>query len=351
MSLALAQPSLIVRQLMDRDTCTYTYLLIDPETRHGVIIDPVREQMARDLALISELGVELLYVLETHVHADHVTSAGMIRQQTGAKIVYGDSAGVEAIDVQAKEGELITFGKYKVTVISTPGHTNGCVSYYVDNMVFTGDALLIRGCGRTDFQQGDSETLYDSIHHKLYALPDETLVYPGHDYNGRMCSSIGEEKQWNPRLGINQSKEDFSEIMANLNLALPKKINEAVPANMECGINFDPNRFLYEDFSMSNLHDAWQALDADELIVDTRSQEEFAAGHVPGAVNVPYGKEGQHADELKDYKHVYLYCRSGRRAQAVLTNLSILGLNNLVCVGHSGMPQWLDAGFGVEKGE
>ncbi|MFC1749279.1 MBL fold metallo-hydrolase [Pseudomonadota bacterium] len=349
MSLDLACPSLIVRQLLDRDTCTYTYLLIDRDTRHGVIVDPVHEQLGRDLTLMSELGVELLYVLETHVHADHVTSAGMIRQQTGAQIVYGADAGVEAIDVIAKDDESFTFGQYTVKVISTPGHTNGCVSYYVDNMVFTGDALLIRGCGRTDFQQGDAEILFNSVHEKLFTLPDDTLVYPGHDYHGRMCSSIGEEKQWNPRLGGDKGKADFIEIMKNLNLALPKKINEAVPANMECGITFDPNRYLHEDFSMQALHEVWQALPVDELIVDTRTPEEFAGGHVPGAVNMPFGSEGQRADELKDYKRVYLYCRSGRRAQAVLTNLSILGLNNLVCVGHSGMPHWQQAGFSVER--
>lgn len=349
MSISLARPSLLVRQMMDRDTCTYTYLLVDRGTRHGVIIDPVREQLARDLALIRELGVELMYVLETHVHADHVTSAGMIRQQTGAQIVYGAAAGVEAIDIAAEEGRLLSFGQYQIKVLATPGHTDGCISYYVDGMVFSGDTLLIHGCGRTDFQQGSAETLYDSVHEKLFSLPDETLLYPGHDYHGRMCSSIGEEKRWNPRLGGNTSKAAFIEIMNNLNLALPKKINEAVPANMECGVNFDPGRYLLEEFSMQALHDVWRNLPQNELIVDTRTPQEYASGHVPGAVNIPFGSEGQHADELKGYQRVYLYCRSGRRAQTALTNLSIVGLDNLLCVGHSGMPQWQQAGFPVES--
>ncbi len=348
MSLQIARPTLFVRQLMDRDTCTYTYLLVDRETRHAVIIDPVAEQLQRDLTVIQQLGVELMYILETHVHADHITSAGMLRQQTGAKIVYGATAGVESIDVVMSDGDVLKFGQFEITALTTPGHTNGCMSYYVDGMVFTGDALLIRGCGRTDFQQGDAATLYDSVGNKLFTLPDETIVYPAHDYNGRMSSSIGEEKQWNPRLGGGKTKDAFVDIMHHLNLDLPKKINEAVPANMECGISFDPKQYLHEDFSMLALHDAWKHLADNEVIVDTRSPEEFINGHVPGAMNIPFGSESTRVDELKKYSQVYLYCRSGRRAQTALTNLSLLGLTNLVCVGHSGMPQWIQAGLPVE---
>lgn len=349
MSLDIARPTLVVRQLSDRDTWTYTYLLIDPTTRQGVLIDPVREQLERDLGLIRELGVELLYVLETHVHADHVTAAGMIRQQTGAQIVYGAAAGVQAIDVAAVDGSELTFGQYKIRVIATPGHTDGCVSYYVDGMVFSGDALLIHGCGRTDFQQGSADTLYSSVTQKLFTLPDATILYPAHDYNGRCCSTIGEEKRWNPRLGNNRSREEFVMLMNNLNLDLPKKINEAVPANLASGISFDPKRYLHEEFSMPDLYKAWGKLGADELIVDNRTPEEYEIGHVPGSRNIPFGTEGQFSDELKKYKRVYLYCRSGRRAQTAFANLSIMGLNNLVCVGHSGMPQWVLSGFPLES--
>lgn len=349
MAIHIASPKLLVRQLMDRDTWTYTYLLVDPDTQQGVLIDPVREQVQRDLNLIKELGIELLYVLETHVHADHVTSAGMIRQNTGAKIVYSESAQVKAIDMAVNEGDSVRFGNFTIQVLATPGHTNGCISYYVDGMVFTGDALLIHGCGRTDFQQGNAEKLYHSITENLFTLPDETIVYPAHDYNGRTMSTIGEEKRWNPRLGSNKSKQAFVEIMQNLNLDLPKKINEAVPANMDTGISFDPKRYLHEEFSMADLLHAWQSLPEDELIVDTRSEEEFDSGHVPGAKNVPFGSEENYADDLNKYKRVYLYCRSGRRAQTAFTNLSILGLENLVCVGHSGMPDWVMGGFPVES--
>ena len=348
MSLEIAHPSVVVRQLFDHDTWTYSYLLIDPKTRQGVLIDPVKEQINRDLELIKELGVELLYVMETHVHADHVTSAGLIRQKTGAKIVYSEAAEVQAIDVTINDGEVLKFGQKIVKVIATPGHTSSCVSYYIDGTVFSGDALLIHGCGRTDFQQGNAEVLYDSIVNKLFALPDETIVYPGHDYKGLTSSTIGEEKHWNPRIGNNQSKKEFVQIMRNLNLELPKKINEAVPANMEIGIHFDPQRYLHEDFSMQDLYKKWQNLTNDELIVDCRTPEEYKTGHVPNSRNIPFGSEEQFAEELKEYKQVYIYCRSGRRAQTAFMNLSILGLNQLVCVGHSGMPEWVLAGYPSE---
>lgn len=349
MSLNIARPRLLLRQLFDRDTWSYTYLLVDPETQQGVVIDPVREQLERDLSLIRELGVELLYVLETHVHADHVTAAGMIRQQTGARIVYGAAAQVQAIDRAVEHGDEIQFGDFTIRVLATPGHTSGCVSYYVDDMVFTGDALLIHGCGRTDFQQGNAATLYRSVTQQLFTLPEQTIVYPAHDYSGRTASSIGEERRWNRRLGNNRSEAEFVQIMSDLNLDLPKKINEAVPANLETGINFDPKRYLHEEFSMDDLHEIWQALPGDELIVDTRSEQEYDSGHVPGAVNIPFGEEVKHAESLKDYDKVYLYCRSGRRAQTVFTDLAILGLDNLACVGHSGMPDWERAGYPVER--
>lgn len=348
MILNIAKSSLLIRQLIDRDTWTYTYLLVDPSTLQGVLIDPVQEQLKRDLSLIKELGVELLYVLETHIHADHMTAAGQIRQKTGAKIVYSEAAEVKAIDVAIKDSETLVFGSYTMTALATPGHTNGCVSYVVDGMLFCGDSLLIHGCGRTDFQQGSAEQLYDSVTQKLFNLPDETLVYPAHDYSGRTCSTIAEEKRWNLRLGGGRSKQEFVQIMHNLNLDLPKKINEAVPANLKTGISFDPKRYLHEEFSMFDLHNVWQANASDEIIVDARSAAEFASGHVPGAKNIAFGHDGAYADELKSYKTVYLYCRSGRRAQTVFTNLTIMGLNNLVCVGHSGMPDWINADYPVE---
>ena len=348
MSIQVTKPSLLLKQLYDRESCTYSYLLIDPETQEGAIIDPVREQLKRDLQIINELGIELLYSIETHAHADHVTSAGKMRQMTGAKIVFGENSGIQAIDISIQSNEELKLGNYKIRAIATPGHTSACTSYFIDGMVFTGDTLLIRGCGRTDFQDGSPEQLFDSITQQLFTLGDDTRVYPGHDYNGRTGSTIGEEKRWNPRVGNNRSKTEFVELMNNLNLDMPKKINEAVPANMSCGINFDPQRYLLDDFSMDDLHQVWQQLPDDTLIVDNRTPEEYASGHIPGSCNMPMGTESEHLDTLNQYKKVYIHCRSGRRSQTVFTNLNLQGIDHLICICHSGMPDWIKAGYEVE---
>lgn len=343
-------PHPAIRQLFDRDTFSYTYLLFDRQSREGVIIDAVREQFDRDLQLINELGIELLYAIETHAHADHITSAGMLRQNTGAKIVYSADAEIKGIDISLQDGDELPFGQYKIKALATPGHTSGCMSYYVPGAVFTGDTLLIRGCGRTDFQQGDAARLYQNVTDKLFTLPDDTVVYPAHDYKGRTCSTIGEEKHWNPRLGGGQSLDRFTEIMNNLNLDMPKKINEAVPANVSVGVDYNPRRYVHEDFSMNDLHTAWQHLKENELIVDNRTLEEYAEGHVPGSRNIPFGEESDHAATLQQYDKVYIYCRSGRRAQTAYTNLALAGLSNVTCVSHTGMPNWIAAGYPVEQG-
>ncbi len=227
--------AIIFRQLFDKETETYTYLLADEESKEAIIIDPVKEQFSRDIQLIKELELKLKYSLETHVHADHITSADSLRENTGCKTITGQDTNVECADENIADGEIRKFGRYSLKAIATPGHTNGCMSYLIENMVFTGDALFIRGTGRTDFQGGSSEKLYDSIRNKIFKLNPETIVYPGHDYKGMTSTTIGEEIKYNPRLNINKSKEEFMEIMNNLKLAQPKKIQEAVPANLECG--------------------------------------------------------------------------------------------------------------------
>ncbi len=231
----MAVSNLIFRQLFDYETWTYTYLMYDPENMEGILIDSVKEQVERDVKQINELGVELKYNLETHVHADHITGADDIRYKTGAGVVYGAGAKVPCSDIDLADGDELKFGRFTVKALSTPGHTDGCTSYYIEGMVFTGDTMLIRGCGRTDFQQGSADSLYDSVNGKLFTLPDETLVYPAHDYKGMQVSSIAEEKKYNPRLGGGKSRAEFVEIMNNLNLAKPKRIDESVPANMRCG--------------------------------------------------------------------------------------------------------------------
>ncbi len=230
---------MIFRQLFDRDTCTYTYLLGDEQTGDAVLIDPVLENVDRDLQVLSELGLKLRYVCETHVHADHVTGAGTLREETGALTCISRKAGADCADRQVGDGSLVEFGRYVLEVRETPGHTDGCVTYVLhdQSMAFTGDALLIRGCGRTDFQHGSAENLYASVHEKIFSLPDECRIYPGHDYKGRTVTTVGEEKRFNPRLGGGKSVEEFESIMAALDLANPARIAISVPANQNCGIS------------------------------------------------------------------------------------------------------------------
>lgn len=226
---------MIFRQLFDQSTWTYTYLLADPETKEAALIDTVKEQVQRDLKLVEELGLKLKYVMDTHVHADHITGADDIRKATGAQSVVSVDAHVACADIQLSDDSHVELGRHRIRALSTPGHTNGCLSYYCEGRLFSGDALFVRGTGRTDFQQGSSAALYDSITEKLFKLPDDTLVYPGHDYHGFTVSTIQEEKAFNPRVGGGKSKEEFIEIMKNLKLAMPKKIQIAVPANLVCG--------------------------------------------------------------------------------------------------------------------
>jgi len=343
------QPYIGFRQLFDQDTWTFTYLLWDLDTREGVIIDPVREQFERDLCLVGELGVRMVYALDTHVHADHVTSLGMLREEMGLQTAVGEPSGVPCADIMLNDGYTLGFGRHTLTALATPGHTDACTSFKVENMVFTGDALLIRGCGRTDFQQGDPEMLYRSITQKLYALPDETLVYPGHDYNGKSVSTIGEEKQYNPRIPSTQTESDFAELMNSLNLPRPKHIDEAVPANMGCGISVDHGHLTEEVFGVRDLQKILTALSEDEVVIDCRTQNEYEAGHIPGAINLPMGKELDQLGELRVYRKIYLYCYSGRRSQTVFATLTSKGLDNLVCLGSSGMAEWKKFGYPVER--
>ena len=226
---------LFFRQLFDYDTWTYTDLLADTQTREAALIDTVKEQVKRDLDLLQELDLKLKYVMETHVHADHVTGANDLREATDAKGVVGFGAHVSCADIQLADGAHVELGPLRIRAITTPGHTDSCMSYYTTGRVFTGDALLVRGTGRTDFQQGSSSKLYDSITQKLFTLPPDTLVYPAHDYHGMTVSTIEEERKFNPRIGGGKTKEEFIEIMKNLNLPMPKKIQVAVPANLACG--------------------------------------------------------------------------------------------------------------------
>ena len=230
----------IFRQLFDRESCTYTYLIGDARTKTAALVDTVREHVARDLELVEQLGLTLTHILETHVHADHVTGASELRKRTGARTHVARQDGPECADVPLVDGDVVRVGDVELVVLETPGHTSGCVSYLVGeggifDRVLTGDTLFIRGCGRTDFQGGDAGRLFDSVTKKLFTLSDDTWVYPGHDYRGLTVSTIGEEKRVNPRLGGGTTREAFAAKMAALNLPRPAKIDEALPANRACG--------------------------------------------------------------------------------------------------------------------
>ena len=224
-----------MRQYFDYESCAYTYLLFDPYNKKSVIIDPVLEQFERDMEMVKKLNLELIGILETHVHADHITGAFTIRKKTGTPIYYGSESGVQGADFMLNDGDCIHVGQFEIKTIHTPGHTKGCVSYYTCGMLFTGDTLFIGGTGRTDFQDGDPGTLYDSVTKKLFQYPEDTKVYPAHDYSGAMLTTIGEEKKWNPNVGDSVEKESFVEAENQKNRPYPKHIDTAVPANMHCG--------------------------------------------------------------------------------------------------------------------
>jgi glyoxylase-like metal-dependent hydrolase (beta-lactamase superfamily II) len=230
---------MIFRQLFEPISSAYTYLIACNETREAALIDPVLETVDRDLALLRELGLALKYTLETHIHADHVTGADRLRDATGSKVAVPQESGARQVDVAVRESEPIAVGTLRLDPLYVPGHTDDHHAYFLHSpdstRVFTGDALMIDGCGRTDFQNGDAATLYRSVHEKLFTLPDDTLVYPGHDYQQRRVSSIGQERARNPRLGGGKTLEEFVAIMDGLNLPRPKKMDVAVPANRECG--------------------------------------------------------------------------------------------------------------------
>jgi len=226
---------MLFRQLYDHDSSTYTYLIADTSTREAILVDSVLEQVERDLKLLQELNLTLKYCLETHIHADHITGTGNLRDRTGCQGVVPINAQAKCADRFIDDGSIIELGEVEIKAIATLGHTDSHMAYLVNHdRVLTGDALLIRGCGRTDFQNGDAAELYDSVTKRLFSLADDILVYPAHDYHGRTVSTIGEEKQWNPRFK-QRDCQSFVKLMNNLNLSYPRKMMEAVPANQGCG--------------------------------------------------------------------------------------------------------------------
>ena len=224
------------KQLFDEESSTYTYLIVDDATQEAVIIDPVAQHFDTYIALINDLNCHLKYALETHVHADHITASGKLKQHFSLQTGASELCEVETASMQLNDGDVLLIGQQEIKVIATPGHTAGAISYWWNDRIFTGDSLLIDGCGRTDFQGGDAGMLYDSIINRIFTLADETLVYPAHDYDGKQVSSVGQEKSINPRLA-NKTRDEFINIMNALDLPKPDLIDIAVPANRLEGID------------------------------------------------------------------------------------------------------------------
>ncbi len=349
---------ILFQQLFENETSTYTYIIADKKTKEAAIIDPVLETVNRDLKLIEEMGLNLKYVLDTHIHADHITGAGEIRKRTHAKTAVGSAAEVACIDIPLEDGQELFLGDKKIMILGTPGHTNTCSTFLFEGMLFTGDALLIRGCGRTDFQQGSSDKLYDSVHQKLFILPDDTIVYPGHDYRGQTASTIGLEKKFNARMNQSISKDEFKKIMSELKLAHPKKIHEAVPANMVCGL-VQETRSIHPqivdgipEISVEEVLAHLPAVTAKKVrLIDVRGPHEFNAeyGHIQGAELVTLGadltsflEQGNRSDEI------VFVCRSGGRsgfATAESVNLGYKFTMNMV----GGMIRWNEKNQPVER--
>lgn len=356
---------MLFRQLFDPESSTYTYLLADEDTREAVLIDPVLEQVDRDLGLIEELGLRLVYALDTHVHADHVTALGTLRERSGAKTVLSERAGVGCADVYVKDGDRLRFGRHELEVRETPGHTSGCVTYVTGDrsMAFTGDALLIRGSGRTDFQEGDARTLYRSVHEKIFSLPGSCAIYPGHDYKGRTASSVGEEKEHNPRLGGGRSEAEFVEIMSELALAYPKKIDVALPANLHCGVpagiaatvGEEPDtRWAPIEVSAGDVPEIapeWVAANAGAVrLVDVRETSELTdeLGHVQGVEHAPLATVEAASKRWPKDEPIVLVCRSGGRSGKAARELRALGFEKVASM-RGGMRAWNERRLPVDR--
>ena len=360
---------LVFRQLFDPVSSTYSYLLGD--SGEAVLIDPVFEHERRDAALLRELGLRLVATLDTHVHADHVTGAWQLKQRCGSTIALAAVAHAANADRGLRHGDVVRFGQRALEVRATPGHTDSCLTYVLDDhrMAFTGDALLIRGCGRTDFQQGSPDLLYQSVHGQILSLPDDCLLYPGHDYRGLTATSVAEERRHNPRLGGDINASDFAGYMNHLGLPHPKLMAIAVPANQRCG---RPEADTPVDGAAAepgwapltcNFGGIWEiqpvALEerlaggaAPALqVIDVREAGEFndALGHVPGARLLPLSELGARLAELDRARPVVAVCRSGARSAQATVLLHKAGFAQVANLA-GGMLRWRAEHLGTEGG-
>ncbi len=350
---AAAASPLILRQLFDAASSTYTYIIADRAAAEALVIDPVLEHWQRDSALLAELGLRAVAALETHVHADHVTGAWWLRRALGCQIAVSARAGTQGADRLLEPGDRIAFGDRYLEVRATPGHTHGCVTFVLDDLsiAFTGDCLLIRGTGRTDFQQGDAHALFRSIRQQIFTLPRHCLLYPAHDYRGLTVTSVDEEQRLNPRVAAAVGENDFVGYMQNLNLPHPKLLDIAIPANLRLGAPADasqpqpgpawaPLRFTVagiweiEPAAFAEMHTPVQ-------LIDVRTPEEFSGslGHIRGARLIPLEHLASQAGTLQPEVPVVTVCRSGARSAQAVVLLAKAGITQAANLA-GGMLRW-----------
>ncbi len=345
---------MIFRQLFDSVSSTYTYLLASREGGEALIIDPVIEKVGGYLKLMEELGIKLVKAVDTHCHADHITGLGKLRDTTHCVTVMGKNTSVDVVSMRVDEGDSIDIENISLGVLYTPGHTDDSYCFFLPDRIFTGDTLLIRGTGRTDFQNGDARAAYRSLFDKVLKLPGETFVYPGHDYNGNTTSTIAEERAFNPRLQVN-SADQYAEIMDNLNLPNPKMMDEAVPANLSIG--YQPDDPVISDCTLSVEQAKQRAEDQDTLFVDLREDSERQKeGIIKNSLHAPYPslqdviKPGGllNAMAKQTGKSLLLYCAYGERSALALKALKEAGIENACHLG-GGMDAWKKHGGKVAK--
>lgn len=338
---------MIFRQLFDSTSGTYSYLIASRRGAEALIIDPVLEKVDRYIQLLNDLDLRLVKAVDTHLHADHITGLGALRDRTRCITVMGEESKADVVSMRVADGEKIGIEGISLGVIYTPGHTDDSYSFTMADRVFTGDTLLIRGTGRTDFQNGDAKSQYESIFNRLLRLPDDTLVYPAHDYKGDTVSTIGEERAFNPRLQV-KSVDEYVALMANLKLSNPKMMDVAVPANMRVGLAQD--RIAQRGWSVEPT--ASQALvgRADVAFIDLRERSERERhGEIPGSVHVPYpslqesiGKGGV-LSTLATSRRIIFYCAFGERSAMAVQAAQDAGIAS-ACHIHGGISAWRTAG-------
>jgi len=356
---------MLFKQLFDVESSTLTYLIADTASSEALLIDPVDTQIDTYKALLKEYGLALKYSLETHVHADHITASGLLRRELNCKTAVSQQCDPQNADIKITDWDKFQLGDEETIIArATPGHTKGSVSFLWRDRVFTGDSLLINGCGRTDFQGGDAGSLYDSITNLLFNLPDETLVYPGHDYKGFRVSSIGQEKLSNPRLA-GKRRTDFIEIMDNLNLPKPRLIDVAVPANIYCGIEeeeatqssdlatfpapytFSPAQLVAKvkprvtEITVQEVHTLMSK--SDVCLIDLREENEYADGEIYEALKIPRGVLEFKINDIEKITNpdtqIILFCRSGNRSALAADSLNSMGFKNVMSM-IGGYQEW-----------